>query len=360
MTYESVMKLERLRRESPAKAAEFLTLSQRLQQGGELNPEHVRAWCHLGLELGHPAVVQGVCESLLEQESIHPALHPYWLFFLGGALLHQVKVEPGVLALRQALAALCVAPLVHNPQAQSKKFENPQIEQLLWQALAQLAAGGVRAFPHAGTLLGLVRENRLLPFDKDLDLALLVEELPQAHNILLDHGWQRPCQPFSFDNMATYHHAATDVILDLCGLAPESGSADFLGGFWINNGTPLDHQRLTRFPGPLPLEKKDGPAGAVWQLQHPERWLETIYGKTWRIPDPAFDTIIGAYNLIGFSSLTQWYAYSRITNAWLNGYWEKALRLTRLVLERHAPDDALMQRVAHTLETNLSGLNPQA
>ncbi|TCS37984.1 LicD family protein [Paucimonas lemoignei] len=337
-----------------SQATEFQALTRRLQQGGVLSPDDVRAWCELGLDLGHPAAVQQVCEDLLAAPAVNSVLRPYWLFFLGTAYLHQLKIDLGVAALRQAVDALCDAPRVYNPQPVSQKFVHPRIEELLWQALAQLAAGGVRAFAHAGTLLGLVRDGRLLPFDKDIDLGVMVEDLPRARDVLLHHGWLLTTLPFTIDNMVVCHHPQADVVLDLCGLQTEGAGPNLVGGFWINNGVPLEWQRITRFPGPLQLALRPGPAGDVWQLQNPEQWLETIYGKAWRIPDPAFDTIIGAWNLVGFSSLTQWYAYSRICNAWLNGYWEKAVRLTRLVLERHTPDDPLMLRAAKTLETHLA------
>jgi len=344
-------------------AAAFAALNARLQQGGAMPPDDIRAWCQLGLELGHAATVRQACQVLLAAPDVHPALRPYWLFFLGTALLHQQRVADGAQAQRQALEALCVAPLLHNPQPAMRRLADPQVEALLWQALAQLAAGGVRAFAHAGTLLGLVRERRLLPFDKDLDLGLLVAELPAAHAILRAHGWQCPPPLFAIDNMASYHHPRHDVVLDLCGLQPEPGGATLLGGFWTGQGAPAAHQRVTRFPGPLRLAQQAGPAGPagpVWWLEDPHGWLETIYGKDWRVPDPAFDTIIGAHNLVGFSALTQWYAYSRIANACLNGYWEKALRLVRLVLERHTPRDGLLLRLAAVLEGRLAGLRPAA
>ncbi|MGO4330233.1 hypothetical protein AB4Z48_02045 [Cupriavidus sp. 2TAF22] len=341
-------------------AAQFGALTARLQQGGVLPPDDIRQWCQLGLEQGYAAAVQQVCQNLLAAPQAHPALLPYWLFFLGTALLHQQRIEEGVLVERQALEALCAAPLVHNPQPAMRKLADPQVQALLWQVLAQLAGSGVRAFAHAGTLLGLVREGRLLPFDKDLDLGLLVAELPAAHAILSAHGWQRPQPVFAIDNMATYHHPRLDVVLDLCGLQPQADGATLLGGFWTGGGTPASHQRVTRFPGPLQLEQAGSPAGQVWQLQDPHGWLEAVYGKAWRVPDPAFDTIIGAHNLLGFSALTQWYAYSRIANACLNGYWEKALRLVRLVLERHTPEDRLLLRIGGVLEGRLAGLRPPA
>ena len=344
----------------PAKVAEFSRLSQRLQQGGVIEPNAIRSWCHLGLELRQPGMVQGVCQNLLAQNNIHPALRPYWLYFLGAALLHQFRVDDGVVVLHQGLEALCVAPRVYNSRPQSRKYEDPRVTDLLWQALAQLAAGGVQAFAHAGTLLGLVREKRLLPFDKDLDLGLMTDELPLAHDVLSANGWLRPTPIFPIENMATYHHQDVGVVLDLCGFEKEPGSDDLLAGFRINKGKPLAWQRITRFAGPLQLDLAHGPAGDVWQLRDPEPWLASMYGEQWRTPDPDFDTAIGAYNLVGFSTLTRWYTYARIINPWLEGYWEKALRLTRLALERHVPDDPLLLKVAQTLEGNLAILgHPQ-
>ena len=344
----------------PAQAAEFARLSQLLERGGVIAPNDIRVWCHLGLEQGHPAKVQALCQQLLAAPTVHPALRPYWLYFLGGALLHQLQIEQGVAVLRQGLEALCVAPRVYNRQPTSTKYEDPRIQDLLWQALAQLAAGGVQAFAHAGTLLGLVREQRLLPFDKDLDLGLMVHELPLAQSILTRHGWRRLHHVFPLDNMAAYHHSGIDVVLELCGLEPEPGTAHLLAGFRINAGQPLAWQRRTRFPGPLQLETHQSPAGPIWQLAAPEPWLLAMYGPHWRMPDPLFDTIIGAYNILEFSALAQWYAYSRIINPWLEGHWEKALRVNELVLERHTPQDPLLLKTAQILKANLLAKPPAA
>ena len=339
--------------------AAFTQLTQQLQAGGAIAPDTIRQWCHLGLENGQPALVQHVCQNLLVPADVHPALRPYWLYFLGIALLHQMRIDQAVAILHQGLEALCVAPQVYNRRPVSTRFEDPQIAVLLWQTLAQLAAAGVRAFAHAGTLLGLVRENRLLPFDKDLDLGLMRSELAPAHLVLVANGWQVYPERFLIENMASYRYGDTDVVIDLCGFEPEPGSLHLLSGFRVNGGQPDDWQRITRYPGPLKLEQKNGPAGKIWQLQEPREWLLTIYGKDWQVPDPGFDTIVGANNLVSFSALTRWYAYSRISNAWLEGYWEKALQLTRQVLERHVPDDPLLNKVADALEQNLQSLNPR-
>lgn len=336
---------------------EFTQLTEQLDRGGAIAPDTIRRWCHLGIEHGQPAIVQNVCQNLLAPTDVHPALRPYWLYFLGIALLHQLKIDEAVTVLHQGLESLCLAPRVYNPRPVSSQYADPRIEALLWESLAQLAAGNVRAFAHAGTLLGLVREKRLLPFDKDLDLGLMRSELALAHIILSRNGWHLLPEIFHIENMASYRYKNTDIVIDLCGFEQEPSGENLLSGFRINGGQPATWQRVTRYPGPLRLELFSGPAGKVWRLKEPASWLETIYGNTWQIPDPGFDTIIGAHNLIGFSSLTRWYAYSRIINSWLEGYWEKALQLTRQVLERHVPNDQLLIKIAHTLELNLRTRN---
>jgi hypothetical protein len=340
-----------------ARINQFSILTERLQRGGTFEASDIMSWCRLGLMIGQHAMVREFCRKLLADKNAAPEQRPYWFYFLGGALFRQLELDKGVAVLRQGLEALCNFQPAYTPKPEPKKFDTPQIEELLWKTLALLAGNGVRAFPHAGTLLGLIREKKLLPFDKDLDLGLMIDELPLAHSTLTTNGWQRSYNSIPITNIVSYYHPEIDITLDLCGKEAESdGSNSILGGFRVNNGTPLEWQRISRFP-PLLLEIHTHPAGKIWQLQEPESWLAAMYGKSWRVPDPDFDTVIGAYNLVGFSTLTRWYAYSRIMDPWLRGYWEKALKLSQLVLERYTPDDPLLLKVAEALETNIKSLS---
>lgn len=53
-----------------------------------------------------------------------------------------------------------------------------QAMEMLREVTDQLEAFGVRYWLECGTLLGVVREKRLLPWDTDIDLYILAEDVP--------------------------------------------------------------------------------------------------------------------------------------------------------------------------------------
>lgn len=265
-----------------------------------------------------------------------------------GSCLHlSGQLPQAVQYYRAALVWQCCAPLRAATPPPPPAFDSAAAEQRLWQVLAQLASAGIRAFATSGTLLGLVREGRLLPFDKDLDIGLPFDQMQAATALLLQNGWQRTGAPQGMVNPVMLHDGQ-GLSMDLCGFIAEQSSGAALGGFWLQ-GVPADWQRVTQYPV-LHLHQQHRPEGAVWTVTHPETWLATLYGPDWRTPDPDFDTVIAAHNLRGFSVLTQCYAFSRIYDTWLKGRLPKAAALVRHSL-RHLPEDALLLQVQQHLTT---------
>lgn len=262
-----------------------------------------------------------------------------------GGCLHLLGDLPAAVQhYRGALQSQCSVPL-RMPAPPPPAFDRAAVEQRLWQVLAQLAGGGVHAFATAGTLLGLVREGHLLPFDKDLDIGLPFAEMQAAIALLLNSGWRRTAAPQGMVNPVMLDDGQ-GLSLDLCGYVTEEASGAVLGGFWLQD-VPSDWQRVTQFPV-LHLHRQHLPSGTVWTVTDSEAWLAALYGPDWRIPDPDFDTVISAHNLRGFAVLTQCYAFSRIYETWLQGRLHKAAALTRQSL-RHLPDDALLLQVQQHL-----------
>jgi tetratricopeptide (TPR) repeat protein len=266
---------------------------------------------------------------------------------IGLLTMHQGKLPESIYHFRQALDLLLQRNTLSRFSPPQKGFDRPEIETLLWQTLAAMAANGLHAFPTSGTLLGLEREGHLLPFDKDLDVGIPYGEMPQASRFLLANGWQKEALPMPLLSPLSFKHKASGVVLDLCAFDIEKHSEKVISGFWME-GIPGEWQRITEFPGPLSMHIEEGPEGKFWSLDDKDGWLTALYGD-WRIPNPDFDTVVCAYNQRTFSLLSQCYAYNRLTYLWVNGNIKKAIGIAQYCLNQF-PEDQLLQRVVHHLE----------
>src|SRR5688572_20347037 len=66
-----------------------------------------------------------------------------------------------------ALAEVTRAGFVPSQERSAAPWDEPRVRTLVWQVLAAFKAADCHVFPYAGTLLGLQRDARLLPNDKD-------------------------------------------------------------------------------------------------------------------------------------------------------------------------------------------------
>jgi len=229
-------------------------------------------------------------------------------------------------------------------------FDYRANEVTMWTAAAQMAQAGVHVFPTAGTLLGLLRDGHLLPFDKDVDMGLPYGEMDAARECLLANGWV-DFEPHSgLLNPRSFRHEASGLLMDLCGYRTEAGSDSSVGGLWME-GVPDAWNRIVDFP-PLSLRRITRPEGRVWTLAEPESWMQALYGD-WRTPDPHFDSVIASVNQRGFALLTQCYALLRLANQLRDGKLRNARASTRVWL-RHFPDDAQIQQIASRVESALA------
>lgn len=254
------------------------------------------------------------------------------------------RLPEALVHFREALRCQCQQPKHATAPPPPAPFDHRAAEDTLWQVLAQLAEAGIHAFATSGTLLGLVREGHLLPFDKDLDIGLPFAQMDAAAASLEASGWQRKINMHGMTTPQEWH--GPGVALDLCGFLPDPASGKVISGFWFQSP---EHpwSRVTEFPD-LRLQQRDSPYGKIWQLSDPEAILVPLYGAAWRIPDLSFDTVIAAKNLRGFSVLTQCYTFARIYSTWVLGQLNKARALVHHSL-RHLPNDPLLHDAAQML-----------
>lgn len=320
---------------------------RQLEETLEIDPYFVPALIELGQthsKHDNLGKAQPLLETALEQAPELPATNLAY----GALLQKQGKLAEAIDHFRRALRARLDHPTKQYKKKLRDDFDKPATEQLMWDTLSQLARAGVHAFACYGTLLGVVREGGLLPFDKDIDFGIPLSEMDKATQCLRSRGWLT-AHP-SITNPRAFFHPRKSTTLDLSGFVVDPETQQTYSGFWMAN-VAYENGRNARYP-PVKLAKARSPDNQpIWQLSEPEAWLESLYGD-WRTPDPYFDTVVAAKNLCGFSQLTQCYAFSRIFSNWDEGKLLKSMALVEHA-QRHLPNDELLQDVKNCLESVL-------
>ncbi|RXE46002.1 tetratricopeptide repeat protein [Chromohalobacter israelensis] len=318
---------------------------ENLERALELSPNMVPALLELGqahMKNNSLDKSVSVLESTLEIAPENPAANMAY-----GSIMQRLGELPkAVESYKEALRLRLNFPTKKQESKLKTDFGKQSTEELLWDTLSLLAKAGIHAFASYGTLLGLIRDGELLPFDKDLDFGLPQSEMEKACQCLERNGWV-PIDIGAITNPRAFLHPVKEVTLDLSGFVVDPETGDTFTGFWMNN-IPYEWSRNTKYID-IELYKDESPTGQpIWSLANPEAWLEVIYGD-WKTPDPYFDTVIAAKNLCGFSLLTQCYAYSRIFSHWEKGNYIKAKAITECCL-KYKHESLLKEIIVHLNE----------
>ena len=198
------------------------------------------------------------------------------------------------------------------------------------EVLAALGKAGIEAFLAYGTLLGAVREGRLLGHDSDADLGYVSRHTTPVDVMRESFRLQASLAEMGYETQR-YSGAAFKVKV-----AEADGSIrglDVFGGF-LREGmlylmgeirTPFREEWV--FPlGTAVLEDRTFPVPA-----DPARLLAATYGKNWRTPDPAFhfETPTSTHR-----RLNGWFRGIRVDR----GLWDRVYRI-RPTPESWEPSD---------------------
>jgi SAM-dependent methyltransferase len=155
------------------------------------------------------------------------------------------------------------------------------------EVLGALKKAGIDAFPAYGTLLGAVREGRLIGHDSDADLGYVSEHTHPVDVMLESFRLQRALADMGY-RISRYSGAAFKVeVIEADG---SIRGLDVFGGFLANGmlhlmgeiRTPFEREWI--FPlGTTTLEGRTLPAPA-----NTDAFLAATYGPGWRVPDPAY------------------------------------------------------------------------
>ncbi len=155
------------------------------------------------------------------------------------------------------------------------------------EVLSVVGEAGIDAFLTYGTLLGAVRDGRLIGHDSDADLGYVSTHSDPADVVLESFALQRALQERGYQ-VVRYSGAAIKV--DVIESDGAVRGLDVFGGF-LRDGhlhllgeirTPFEREWI--FPlTTATLEGRDFPVPA-----DADRLLVATYGESWRVPDPAF------------------------------------------------------------------------
>lgn len=251
----------------------------------------------------------------------------------------------------ERLAALAQrGQVARRVPAPSPPWDGEAALQLLLELLVQLRAAGCSVFPFAGTLLGLVRDGRLLPGDKDADLAVWLEDFGLAVAVLQQRGWRRADNMPPFGNMASLVDPRSGLSVDLFGIRRDPVQRRLEGGVWMY-GKPASHQRVTHYPW-FELADRATPAGAIWWPQPPDALLAALYGD-WRTPQPDWDSLVSCVAVQELNLHWRCWALKNLCDRWLTGDLVRTLSLLDQI-EARAGTDGRLQQYRQALQQGLA------
>jgi cytidyltransferase-like protein len=255
---------------------------------------------------------------------------------LGLAWMQRNRVQDSLAVTESALRLAATLPWPPTATPRATAFDAVTAAHQLEALLAALCQAGVPAVAAGGTLLGLVREGRLLAHDKDIDVIVPIEAFARACTFVVTQGWQPAWIPIPACNFRAFVHRQSGLTLDLFGYAIDHDQQRMLGGWWPPE-RPASDGRLLMF-SPFSRVQRASPAGPLWAIAQPERYLAEMYGPNWRTPDPDYEPLLSTPALVGFNAYTRALSYLRLLEAWSGGRRERVRRLLAAIGQR-APED---------------------
>lgn len=287
-----------------------------------INPSYSDAHCNLGITLG---------EIGKFDESLHHISRAITL------LLTQFRVQATVVPKRAFELYKPVAPMIV-----SNACETLDVLRLC------LDTAGIPWCLYAGSLLGVVRDGNLLPYDKDMDIALpaFVDYQQVIQALTGNSDFRRipkagiPGETKDIYSMS-FMHIEHSTTVDLFFLHPYDKD-HYLAG--CDHAGQAILSKLRRFDfASHPWRNGKWPVPA-----YPEKYLEDVYGPTWKQADRGFDTIISNHSRLSVSMPPLLcYGYCKIYATLLAHNWHGCRSYCRQLLARRS--DPLLVELDHWL-----------
>ncbi|MGA9797248.1 MAG: hypothetical protein WBQ17_17110 [Rhizomicrobium sp.] len=238
---------------------------------------------------------------------------------------------------RSRLLEEMAEPFGHAPRPANGAW-SLAAERALLDLKTDLDAGGFAFFLISGTLLGCMREGRLLGHDKDIDVGIPADVDMDALRAHLRSTGRFRVRPLPVQTVVRAIHA--------------NGTSIDLFRHWLEDGQMVHQGQKAKWTNtPFALKPQDF-LGATFQVpSDPERYLAENYAD-WKTPAKDFDTVVDTPNMtVTDREHLIWYCY---TGLQISHAWGSANRFAKLwaLLQRTAPPD---DEVASAIAAQLAG-----
>jgi hypothetical protein len=202
----------------------------------------------------------------------------------------ELEIESGLVKSDQggAFDLIPVGKLGEKKQNFSNLSSETRMNQAKWLTEVITAINqktGLVVFPTYGTLLGIVRDNRFISHDNDMDIAFLVNG-----DVIDQYKWMRTVERAVTSSGYTFLHHS-DGHAKILAKGNQGGySADIFpvlireskASMWLE----LEIANSNDLFLPLRLSSLEGVT--LFIPRKSEELLRSIYGEAWRVPDPTF------------------------------------------------------------------------
>ena len=322
--------------------------AESFRQALTLKPDYLNAWMSLG-KFGLEKNDFNLAAECFTQATILKPDCTDAYSSLGLTSLKQGKADATVAYFRSAIT-LQLQTSFSAPGPKKPPMQLDLAREALISARNLLMAAEIPFFLCSGTLLGIVRNNDILPYDKDMDLGIpwhVDREL--ISRILTQSGIfeEGKVQEDTFENRQwhlSFVHIKNQIALDLFFYCPDD--EHFICGF---NFLPFPVQSHPhRFEiGTLFWQ------GLDWPIPEPvEQYLTDFYGSDWRIPDPYFDTVVASHCQLPSSWPSRRnFGYARLFDRIKEQEWLKAEGYCRQMLRLQ--DDSFLTDLLASINTHI-------
>jgi len=214
--------------------------------------------------------------------------------------------------------------------------------------IALCEADEVKAFPIAGTLLGLHRDGALMPYDKDIDIAISTEDSMDIIKVIIEKNprYSIDTDLIHINTYMSIYDKKLLVTIDILKFWEEDGK--FYYG-WQLPGKYEKESRLLTFT-PFHLVKRKFKEQELYTPNNCDLFLSELYGN-WKIPDPYYYSVL-ANNLQKITSLSEAISYRFLIASLRHKKEKKAITIIN-ALQHWGNKDPLLVEIKKKYETKI-------